>query len=308
MPSFSIRVFLSIGLLLGCQSYLFNPVPLHQPDDKESTPQGAEGRQVSDAFAGSRAGESRKVADIELCWCPPGRFRMGSLPDEPGHRADEAPVEVTLSKGFWIGKYEVTQGQWRRTMGNLPGELNAGVGDDFPVYGISFVESERFCRLLTERAQAAGQLPGGWEFRPPTEAQWEYACRAGSTSAYSRGATLTSADANFGKPYNGTPTGVPGSAASRVGTYPANAWGLHDMHGNEWEWCRDYFHYNLPGGVDPDRYAVPGRVNRDGTSSRVRRGGAWVESVLFCRSAQRLPFEPERQSDHIGLRIVIVRP
>jgi formylglycine-generating enzyme required for sulfatase activity len=232
---------------------------------------------------------------------------MGSPPDEPGHRADEAQVEVTLTQGFWMGKYEVTQGQWRRVVGALPGIVNADVGDDFPVYSVSFIEAEEFCRRLTEQARASGKLPPDWEFRLPTEAQWEYACRAGSTTPFSFGETLTSAEACFGKPYNGTPTGVPGSASSRAGSYAANAWGLHDMHGNEWEWCRDWYHAQLPGGVDPDLSALKGLSNRDGTYSRVRRGGAWVESAAFCRSAVRLRYEPARRADHIGFRVIAFR-
>ena len=125
---------------------------------------------------------------------------------------------------------------------------------------------------------------------------------------FSFGNTLTSAMANFGKPYNGTPTGVPGSASSKVGSYAANAWGLQDMHGNEWEWCRDWYHARFPGGVDPDLSAVKGLPNRDRTYSRVRRGGAWVEKAAFCRSASRLRYEPERRADHIGFRVIVFRP
>jgi formylglycine-generating enzyme required for sulfatase activity len=216
-------------------------------------------------------------------------------------------VDVTLSQGFWMGKYELTQGEWRRVVGELPGMVNADVGEDFPVYSVNFPEAEEFCRRLTDRARAAGELPEGWKFRLPTEAQWEYACRAGSTTAFSVGAMLTSADASFGKPYNGTPTGVPGSASSRVGSFAPNAWGLCDMHGNEWEWCRDWYHARLPGGVDPDLSHEKGEPNRDGSFSRVRRGGAWVEKAEFCRSAQRLLYEPERRADHIGFRVVVVR-
>ena len=293
---FSRRVSIFLGFsLLPCYLGAFRQLP-------------GEAARPPRPFVGSRPGEQRTVSGVKLCWCPPGKFRMGSPPMEPGHRPDESPVDVTLTRGFWMGKYEVTQEQWRRIMGTIPGVLNAGAGDDFPVYNINFIESERFCRLLTEQARKAGTLPTGWEFRLPTEAQWEYACRAGTTTAYSHGATLTSANATFGKPYNGTPTGVPGSAASPVGTHPANAWGLHDMHGNEWEWCRDWYHSQLPGGTDPDLYTVRGAINRDGTYPRVRRGGAWVETAPFCRSAQRLRYEPERRSDHIGLRIVVVRP
>lgn len=259
------------------------------------------------AFAGSKAGQEREVGGIKLCWCPAGRFRMGSPPEERGRRDDEAQVDVTLTKGFWMGKYEVTQGQWKRLMGAVPGKLIAGEGDDFPVYWINFREAEEFCRKLTQRARASRTLPANWEFRLPTEAQWEYACRAGTTTPFSFGETLTDKQANIGKPYDGTPDGTPGTAASKVGSYPANAWGLHDMHGNEFEWCRDWYHSRLPGGRDPEMQ-VRGVPNGDGTYSRVRRGGAWTDEEQFCRSAFRLRYEPERRADHIGFRVALVQP
>lgn len=260
-----------------------------------------------DSLVGANAGAGTNILGIELCWCPPGRFRMGSPPKEPGRRADESPVEVTLTRGFWMGKYEVTQGQWRSVMGEPSRPLNAGVGDDYPVYWVTYLEAETFCRHLTARARASGALPAGWEFRLPTEAQWEYACRAGTQTPFAFGDSLTDRQANIGKPYNGTPTGSPGSASTRVGSFPANAWGLHDMHGNEFEWCRDWYHERLPGGVDPDLSGVQGAANRDGTFSRVRRGGAWMDSPVFCRSGFRLRYEPERKSDHIGFRAAAVR-
>ncbi len=232
---------------------------------------------------------------------------MGSPSAEAGHRADETQVEVELSQGLWMGKYEVTQAQWRKVVGDIPVELNAGAGDDLPVYGISFIQAEDFCRKLTEQARTTEELPDGWEFRLPTEAQWEYACRAGTTTAFSCGEKLTTTDATFGKPYNGTPTGVSGSAATKVGSFAPNAWGLYDMHGNEWEWCQDWYHPRLPGGVNPDLSEEKGARNGDGTYSRVRRGGAWVESAEFCRSAQRLRYEQERHSDHIGFRVCLVK-
>ncbi len=262
--------------------------------------------QATGPFIGSKAGDVIEVGGLKLCWCPPGRFQMGSPSGEAGRRADEAQVEVTLSKGFWAGKYEVTQGQWKREMGAIPGELIAGEGDDFPVYWVSFIEAEEYCRRLTERARASGELPVGWEFRLPTEAQWEYACRAGTTTPFSFGESLTKTQANFGKPYDGTPDGTPGAAAVRVGTYAANSWGLHDMHGNEFEWCRDWYHPRLPGGIDPDLGEIQGTPNRDGTYSRVRRGGAWTDDPKFCRSALRLRYEPPRRADHIGFRVVVV--
>lgn len=248
-------------------------------------------------------GDEREIRGIKLCWCPPGTFVMGSPLDEPERRPDEGPVEVTLSKGFWTGKYEVTQGDWKRVMGELPGPLTAELpaGDDLPVGNVNFAEAEAFCRRLTKLAHAAKELPAGWEFRLPTEAQWEYACRAGTTTATAFGDSLRRSQANFrGKPYNRAADDGPVlKRAARVGRYAANAWGLHDMHGNTFEWCRDWYHVKLPGGTDPDLYAKR-------AESRVRRGGAWTDEGWPCRSACRIRFEPERRYDHIGFRVVAV--
>jgi len=261
---------------------------------------------ASSAFAGSRAGDEREVEGVKLCWCPPGRFRMGSPADEPERRLDEGQVEVTLTRGFWMGKYEVTQGQWKRTVGKLPGELTPelGEGDDLPLGNVNYAEAEAFCLKLTDQGRRSGALPRDWEFRLPTEAQWEYACRAGTRSATSFGDKLGRTQANFqGTPYNGGEAGPSLNRATKVGSYPANAWGLHDMHGNVYEWCRDWYHSKLPGGTDPDLSAVLGSMQ-----SRVRRGGAWCDEGQPCRSARRLRFEPERRSDHIGFRVAAVRP
>src|SRR4051795_12602902 len=122
-----------------------------------------------DGFEGKRAGEERTLAGVRLCWCPPGTFTMGSPTGEPERRPGEDQVEVTLTRGFWAGKYEVTQGDWKRLMGRLPGPLTAELpeGDDLPVGNVNFAEAEAFCRRLTERARASGGLPAGWEFRLP---------------------------------------------------------------------------------------------------------------------------------------------
>ena len=263
-----------------------------------------------DPFLGSRVPDTRDVAGIKLCWCPPGRFQMGSPPDEPERRPDEEQVEVTLTRGFWMGKYEVTQGDWRRVIGKLPGVLTlaGGDGDDFPVYNVNYAEAEGFCRSLTDLGRRSGDLPMGWEFRLPTEAQWEYACRAGTTTATSFGKSLSSSQANFqGKPYNGAPVGPSLKRATKVGSYPANAWGLQDMHGNVVEWCRDWYHSELPGGNDPDLSEVKGTMNPDGTFSRSRRGSAFTDDGWASRSAFRQKFEPERRYDHIGFRVVAVQ-
>jgi len=265
----------------------------------------------ADSFVGSGIGDERDVAGIPLVWCPAGRFVMGSPPGEPERRPGEDQVEVTLTRGFWMGKTEVTQGQWSRVVGEFPGELSAGEGDDFPVTSVSFADAEAFCREATELAHGSRELPEDWELRLPTEAQWEYACRAGTTTATSFGDALDSRQANFqGRPYNGAEEGPSLKRAAPVASYPPNAWGLHDVHGNVFEWCRDWYHARLPGGRDPDLHAArsSAAVSEHGGVSRVRRGGCWADEGWPCRSAFRLRFEPDRRSDHIGFRVAAVRP
>jgi len=228
---------------------------------------------------------------------------MGSPPTEPERRPGEDQVEVILTKGFWTAKFETTQGDWKRVIGLLPGpsteELPAD--NDLPVGNVNFAETETYCRALTEMAHKSGQLPADWEIRLPTEAQWEYACRAGTTTATAFGDKLSSTQANFsGKPYNGAEPGPSLHRAAKVGSYPPNSWGIHDMHGNTFEWCRDWYHSKLPGGTDPDLYLAT-------AASRVRRGGCWADEGWPCRSAFRLRFEPERRYDHIGFRVVAVQ-
>src|SRR5262249_21755121 len=130
----------------------------------------------ADPLVGSQTGDQREVAGVHLCWCPAGRFLMGSPPDELERRPNEDQVAVTLTKGFWMAKYEATQGQWKQVVGKLPAAPTAELpeGDDLPVGNVNFAEAEGFCRKLTEQAHASGELPTGWEFRLPTEAQWEY--------------------------------------------------------------------------------------------------------------------------------------
>lgn len=265
------------------------------------------GTQIRDPFEGTRPGAAREIGGLPFCWAPPGSFRMGSPPEELERREDENPVEVTITRGFWMGRYEVTQRDWSQRMGAFPRAQDKGSGPDFPVYWISWSEANEFCRRLTAHARASGTLPEGWEVRLPTEAQWEYACRAGSSAATSFGPRLDPTQANIGTPYPGGNARRATGESVPVGRYPANGWGLHDMHGNVWEWCRDWYFRRLPGGADPDLSAQPGEPNRDGTFSRVRRGGAWPEDGWANRSAVRLRFEPERRSDHIGFRVAAVR-
>lgn len=165
--------------------------------------------QVSRSFRGSTPGQERDVERIRLCWCPPGQFLMGSPLGETGRRSDEAQVRITLTRGFWMAKFEATQGQWTRLMGAFPERQPSaefGLGDVFPVYWVSYLAAEAFCRRLSANAVDSGALPPGWEFRLPTEAQWEYACRAGTVTATSFGDQLGRHQANFqGEPLAARP-------------------------------------------------------------------------------------------------------
>lgn len=291
---------IALAMIAGCgdSTPKGTPIPPNPPPPQ------------TDAFDGAKAGDERSVAGMKLCWCPHGRFKMGSPKSEPERRPGEDQVDVLLTHGFWMAKFEATQGEWKKIIGAFPAEFTAGKGDNFPVYSINFAEALEFCAKLTERAHASGELPVNWEFRLPTEAQWEYACRAGTTTATAFGDKLSSKQANFeGEPYNGAEPGPSLKRAEVVGSYAANAWGLHDMHGNIFEWCRDWAHAGLPGGVDPDLFdaKATAQINRDGTYSRIRRGGCWADKGWPCRSAFRLRFPPEQRADHIGFRVVAVR-
>ena len=261
------------------------------------------------SFDGAVAGEPRVIEDVRLRWCPPGRFTMGSPLTEMWRRADEAQVEVTLTRGFWMAAFETTQGQWQRIAGAFPDKPPSaafGLGEAVPMYWVDYAQAEGFCRALTERARRASAITASAEFRLPTEAQWEYACRAGTTTATAFGDRVRRGDANYRIDPRLDGDGPPSAGrATPAGSFRANGWGIHDMYGNVFEWCRDWYHAALPGGVDPD-VQVKGEPNRDGSYSRVRRGGAWNDDATWCRSAMRLRYEPERNSDHIGFRVVLV--
>jgi formylglycine-generating enzyme required for sulfatase activity len=243
---------------------------------------------------------------MKFCWCPPGTFRMGSPPNEEGHRETEGPVQVTLSRGFWMGKYEVTQGQWRTVMGTSLAEQQAkakpagplftdivGEGPTHPMNFVKYAEVEEFCRKLTAMERAADRLPTGWEYRLPTEAQWEYACRAGGEGVYGFGDDVARlGDFAWFKDNSGGRT-------HPVGEKSANAFGLHDTQGNVFEWCSDGYGVTLPGGLDP--------VGPSSAPYRVIRGGSWPDDPGGCRPAYRSPGMPNARGSIIGFRVAAVQ-
>ncbi|MDA0590741.1 MAG: SUMF1/EgtB/PvdO family nonheme iron enzyme, partial [Planctomycetota bacterium] len=217
---------------------------------------------------------NHSVASIgmQMIFCPPGTFSMGSPSSETGRGGDETQHSVTLTNGFYLGKYEITQAQYETVMNGNSEGLNAKPSqwpnnDDRPVEKVSWNDAQVFLTRLNSIEQTAGRLPNGWKYVLPTEAEWEYACRAGTTTAYSWGNDINSTHANWN--WDGGPNdGNDAKQTLNVGQYAANPWGFFDMHGNVWEWTFDW-KANYPGGA---------QNNPEGSASgsyRVQRGGSW---------------------------------
>ena len=234
---------------------------------------------------------------MELVFLPPGTFWMGSPDDEADRSSSEVRHEVELTRGFWLGKYEVTQREWIALMGKNPSSFPNLYA---PVEKVSWNEVTEFCDKLTEREHHSGGLDKGWKYSLPTEAQWEYACRAGTETPFFWGTTLNGKRANCDgtNPYGTEISGPYLQRTSTVGSYRANSWGLYDMHGNVYEWCLDWYGEYEVGKPDPHGPASG--------ESRVFRGGSWDGRARLCRSANRYGNDPENSNDHIGFRVATV--
>ena len=215
-------------------------------------------------------------AEMEMIYCAPGSFMMGSPEDEEGRYDGETQHKVTLTRGFWLGKYPVTQSQWKSVMRGNPSDFE---GDANPVDSVSWDDCKEFIKKINSRFNFTARFP--------TEAEWEYACRAGTEGAYSGTGDLD--DMGW---YEGNSDG----RTHPVGEKEPNAWGFHDMHGNVSEWCGDW-HGSYPHGVVTDP---------KGSSSgyaRVLRGGSWYYYAVYCRSANRNCNNPDRGYDYYGFRL-----
>ena len=223
---------------------------------------------------------SSSVAE-QFCLIPAGSFTMGSPSSEEGRSSDEGQVEVTLSQPFWLAKTEVTQAQWEAVMGNNPSQFK---GANLPVENVSWDDAQSFIAKLNDKQI----LPQGWKCALPTEAQWEYACRAGEAGPYS-GGSLDEVG------WYGDKSGV---KIHEVGQKKPNAWGLHDMHGNVYEWCADWSDDTLKDGTDP--------LGPSSGDYRVSRGGSWCYFASSCRAASRFRGVPGLRFSDLGFRPALV--
>ncbi|MBI2946348.1 MAG: formylglycine-generating enzyme family protein [Verrucomicrobia bacterium] len=257
--------------------------------------------------------DSTNPNPARLVWIPPGTFAMGSPAAEKDRFDWEGPqMEVTLTQGFYMGKYEVTQREYLELMGKNPSYFVGGreltflppdlrpppLTEDLnrPVDEVTWFDAVSYCSKLTQQERAAGRLPAEWEYRLPTEAEWEYACRAGTTTRYYYGDDLSYSEVrNYA-----WITANSGYTTHPVGEKPANEWGLHDMAGNIGEWCLDWYG-SYPGGslTDPKGPSTG--------FTRVVRGGNWFFFEVHSRSAYRYYLFPDYTPGYIGFRVVLAR-
>ena len=253
-----------------------------------------------------------KIADdleMEFVLIPPGTFLMGSSDDEVEAafiearryspkanrdwiRCEQPPHQVTINQPFYLGKFQVTQAQWQIVMKTNPSRFQ---GATLPVERVSFTDCQRFLKKLT-----AGN--DTFRYRLPSEAEWEYACRAGTTTPFSTGMTISVNEVNYnGKyPYAPAPKGKYRKKTTPVGSFSPNPWGLYDMHGNVWEWCQDR-HRSRYEGAPTDGSAWEHGL---GEWPQVIRGGSCHCAAGYCRSASRIGNKPDDAREDLGIRVV----
>ncbi len=244
--------------------------------------------------------------DYSFAWIPAGSFRMGSPMEELARAPNEGdsrgrPISVTLSRGFWMGMVPVSQRLYQQIMGENPSGFP---GMDHPVESVSWMSAREFARRLNEREKEANRIPEGYEYRLPTEVEWEYAARAGSDMPFSWGDDATPEQGNFRGSYprearGGEVETIDRYGTSPVGAYEPNAWGLHDVHGNLWEWCINPFHERYPSGDHTDDLGLAD------SGYRPVRGGSWEDFAHRCRSAARDRKRPGFTGRSVGFRIAL---
>jgi hypothetical protein len=218
------------------------------------------------------------MGEIEMVEIPGGTFLMGSSADNTEAYSSEHPQHVVTVPSFLMGRYPVTQYQYKKVMGNNPSYFK---GANRPVECVSWNEAVEFCRKLSEQS--------GEAYRLPSEAEWEYVCRAGTTTPYFFGESLAKTQANYGS-----------ESTTDVGSLPANDFGLYDMHGNVWEWCLDTWHDNyICAPTDGTAWTTGGN-----SKLAMLRGGSWGSDPGPCRSACRVGEKPDVQDNFIGFRVV----
>jgi formylglycine-generating enzyme required for sulfatase activity len=240
---------------------------------------------------------------LDMVFIKGGKFTMGSPEDEPERADDEGPQHDVTVPDFFMGKYQVTQAQWQvvSTYPQVNVEMKPSPsnfkGKNLPVEQVSWDEAVEFCDRLSNHS--------GRSYSLPSEAQWEYACRGGTTTPFAFGHTLSTDLANYDGNYTYAdgPKGEYREKTIAVGSFPANAFGLYDMHGNVYEWCLDHWHSNYEGAPIDGSAWIENGSNTD--AARVRRGGSWISNPRWCRSASRYGIAAGTRGNDLGFRVVV---
>jgi formylglycine-generating enzyme required for sulfatase activity len=248
----------------------------------------AQGREISrnPGKARQKITELDNGINLEMVYIPGGTFQMGS-----SESSSEQPIHQVTVKPFFMSKYPITQAQWQAVMGNNPSSFP---GAKRPVENVSWQDAVEFCAKLSQKT--------GKNYRLPSEAEWEYACRAGTTTPFHFGETITPDLVNYdgNNPYASAPTGLYRQETTPVGSFPPNAFGLYDMHGNVWEWCQDVWHENYNGAPGDGSAWETG-----GADDRVLRGGSWNYYAVYCRSADRFTSKLGDRYRLCGFRVAV---
>ena len=234
-------------------------------------------------------------AILDMVAIPGGSFMMGSPSTETGRDSDEGPQHTVNISPFFMGKYEVTQAQYQAVMGNNPSHFKGFFkSKQLPVEQVNWNDAVEFCQKISQKT--------GKSYRLPSEAEWEYACRAGTTTPFYFGETITPDLVNYSgnNPYGAAQSGLYRKQTTDVGSFPPNSFGLYDMHGNVWEWCSDKWHDNYSGAPTDGSSWETGTDN-----NRVRRGGAWYSGAVYCRGANRSYLSADSRWWNLGFRVAV---
>jgi formylglycine-generating enzyme required for sulfatase activity len=235
---------------------------------------------------------NQKHIPLEMVYIPGGEFMMGSCDRESN--SDERPQHLVRLKAFYMSKYPITQRQYQAVMGENPSRFK---GDDRPVDSVSWYKAKEFCQRLSDRTKKPYSLP--------SESQWEYACRANSQKPFAFGDIITTDVVNYNGRYSyvNAPKEVCRPQTTDVGTFPANAFGVYDMHGNVWEWCEDDWYSNYHGYHGMPSDGSPWVKRSNNVNIKVMRGGSWDSSGRLCRSAFRDSCSPDVHCGNVGFRL-----
>ena len=300
----TISILMSLLLIVGLVGCSDNRTYVVTVDDAMPTEseQVERARKDEDSANFHKAGERMTliVGGVEYAfrWIPKGAFVMGSPETEPERWGDEVEHNASISRGFWMLEVPITQEMWKSVMKKNPSYHRGFFKNTkrFPVERVSWND----CQEFIEKLNGLGGRPKGFIFSLPTETEWEYACRAGTTTPYSFGSLLDGDKANCdgNRPYGVYRRGTYLGKTSETGKYPPNGWGLYDMHGNVCEWVQDRY-----GDYPTDDVADP--TGPEKGMHRVSRGGAWRFYAANCRSAFRARYEPDRRDNRLGARLVL---